>query len=825
MLESPKVPGRRPTRLRGGTIVSMSSTANTDPASPIPTVDHPRTFDHPGTSPAERLCSLVSRALGADRSFGRAEAVSEADPADVAHFLHPHFGADEELEVLGIGVPASPGAASGYIVLSADEALQAAERGESVILVRTETGPEDVLGMQAAAGILTARGGLASHAAVVARGWGIPAVVGVKDLQVDAVGITIAGHSIAAGEIISIDGHTGEVYRGEAAVSTVTAPPELETILAWADQVRSGRFGVRANADDAESARHARSLGADGIGLCRTEHMFLAEDRLPLVRRLILSDDKLVDEEALVALEAVQTADFEALLEAMGGLPVTIRLLDPPLHEFLPALEPLIVAEATGTLDEKSAAELTAVRRLSETNPMIGTRGVRLGMVKPGLYPMQVRAISRAVSALQSRGHSPHVEVMIPVVTDRAELSLARTWVEQAELEAGATGPNMEAVSVGTMIETPRACVLASELAIEADFFSFGTNDLTQLTFAFSRDDVEAELIPSYIRNGLLEHNPFEVLDRAGVGFLINHAVTTARAVAPTLPIGACGEQAGDPASARFLVACGLDYVSCSPFRLPVARLAVAQALLELGLVDPIEVFGPDEMDPATDHAGHGANRPGAEVLDIEVARQQVSDFDVMHALRIKGFATLDVLAEMCSAGAGHVEEILGRLQADELVRFHAARGFWQLTPAGRQHHADLLGGAHKPDAGTVEHLRESYARFLELNVAFKELCVAWQVRDDAANDHSDPSYDAACVGDLRTHHGRACDVVGEMAATHARIGTYRQRLDDALARVDAGERDAFTGVMKRSYHDVWMELHEDLLLTLGIDRAAEGSF
>ena len=810
----------------------MSSTASTNPAPPIPTVDHPRTFEYPRTSPAQRLRSLVDRALGADRSFGRAEAVAEANPADIAHFLHPHFGADESLEVLGIGVPASPGAASGYIVLSADEALHAAERGESAILVRTETGPEDVLGMQAAAGILTARGGLASHAAVVARGWGIPAVVGVKDLQVDAVGITIAGHSIAAGEIISIDGHTGEVYRGAAAVSTATAPPEMETILAWADQLRSGRFGVRANADDAESARHARSLGADGIGLCRTEHMFLAEDRLPLVRRLILSDDKQVDEEALVALEAVQTVDFEALLEAMDGLPVTIRLLDPPLHEFLPALEPLIVAEATGTLDEKSAAELTAVRRLSETNPMIGTRGVRLGMVKPGLYPMQVRAISRAVSALQSRGHSPHVEVMIPVVTDRSELALARTWVEQAELEAGATGPNMAAVSVGTMIETPRACVLASELAIEADFFSFGTNDLTQLTFAFSRDDVEAELIPSYIRNGLLEHNPFEVLDREGVGFLINHAVTTARGVAPTLPIGACGEQAGDPVSARFLVACGLDYVSCSPFRLPVARLAVAQALLELGLVDPTEVFGPDEGDPARDRDGHAAggsdaNGAGDGSPDVELADTgpQISTFDVMHALRIKGFATLDVLGEMCSADSGSVEDILGRLQAGELTRFHPARGFWQLTPAGRQHHADQLAGPHKPDEETVARLRESYSKFLELNVAFKELCVAWQVRDDTANDHSDPTYDAARVHDLRTHHGHACDVVGEMAVAQTRIGTYRPRLDDAIARVEGGERDAFTGVMKRSYHDVWMELHEDLLLTLGIDRAAEGSF
>jgi phosphoenolpyruvate-protein kinase (PTS system EI component) len=763
----------------------------------------------------------VSRAVSSEPGFGPADAVAQADPADVAHFLHPHFDASSGLDLIGMGAPASPGAASGRVVLSADEAIEAAERSEKVILVRTETGPEDVLGMQAAAGILTARGGLASHAAVVARGWGIPAVVGAKDLQVHDGGFTISGHLISSGETVSIDGHTGAVYRGQADVTTAVAPPELDKILAWADQLRAGRFGVRANADDAEAARHARALGADGIGLCRTEHMFLAEDRLPLVRRLILSDDDRVDALALEALEEVQQKDFEALFEAMDGLPVTVRLLDPPLHEFLPPLEPLIVAEATGTLGEEAALELAAVRRLTETNPMIGTRGVRLGTVKPGLYPMQVRAISKAVSALRARGKSPHVEVMIPLVVDAAELQLARRWVEAAERESKAPESGVAPLSVGTMIETPRAAILASEMAGAADFFSFGTNDLTQLTFAFSRDDVEAELIPSYVREGLLADNPFEVLDRAGVGFLISHAVTTARATCPTLPIGACGEQAGDPASARFLVACGLDYVSCSPFRLPVARLSVAQALLELGRVDPSEVFpehprsgGSRQSPSANPQAGSGSGTAA-----------EVDPATLLHALRIKGFAPAALVAEMTGTDPDRAIPELSRFESEGLTRYHQARDLWQLTPAGREAHTSWLAGPGRAGPDSIEKVRTAYEKFLALNVGLKELCVSWQLRDGAPNDHSDTGYDQARIAELASHHAGAVEVISEMGAAIPRLGRYLSRLDDALARLSSGTAEAFTGVMKRSYHDVWMELHEDLILILGIDRSAEGSF
>lgn len=773
---------------------------------------------HTPETATERIRQVVARALRGEPGFGPAEAVAATAPADIAHYLHPHFRDDATLELLGVGVPASPGAASGRVVLSADAAIEAADRGESVILVRPETGPEDVLGMQAAAGILTARGGLASHAAVVARGWGIPAVVGLKSLLVESDGIIIGEQRVAAGETISIDGHGGEVFLGAGAVETADSPKEMKTLLEWADLLRAGRFAVRANADDAPSARHARSLGADGIGLCRTEHMFLAEDRLPLVRRLILSDDPAVDHEALAALEDAQAGDFEALLDAMDGLPVTVRLLDPPLHEFLPAIEPLLAAEARGELDEQAETELSAVRRLREVNPMIGTRGVRLGLVKPGLYPMQVRAVSRAVAALQARGRNPHVEIMIPLVVDAGELRMAREWVEQAEAEAGATGPGRQAVSVGTMIETPRSALVARELASIAEFFSFGTNDLTQLTFAFSRDDVEAELLPRYIDQGLLPANPFEVLDQIGVGFLVRHAVDSARAVKPTIKIGACGEQAGDPESARFLVASGVDYVSCSPYRLPVVRLAVAQALLQLGVVDGGQLATVLPA-PAPDRL---VDRPGADRRDQTGHAPADTPFRVIHSLRIKGFAPVDLLAEMSGVDGDWISGHLHGLKDQELVKFHESRGCWQLTPAGKAHHATQLAGA---DGEGLTVVRDAYPVFLRLNSSFKELCVSWQTRDGAPNDHTDAEYDTGCVMALAAHHWEVEPVLETFESGVERLGLYRDRLRDALDRVRSGDRDAFTGVMKRSYHDVWMELHEDLLLLLGIDRSAEGSF
>ena len=763
-----------------------------------------------GSTAADRIRDVVQRARRAQPGFRPLEAVAATDTADVAHFLHPHFARSEALEALAVGVPASPGAASGRLALTADQVIEAAGRGEAAILVRSETGPEDVLGMQMAAGVLTARGGLASHAAVIARGWGIPAVVGCRSLVVEADGVVIGGRALKRGDLVSIDGHTGEVYAGATTVQSESAPPEMDVLLGWADQLRGGRVGVRANADDDTAARHARTLGAEGIGLCRTEHMFLAEDRLPLVRRLILSDRPEVDAEALDALEEVQRRDFEALLEAMDGLPVTVRLLDPPLHEFLPPIEPLIVAEARGELDADGIGVLAAVRRLSETNPMIGTRGVRLGMVKPGLYPMQVRAISRAVQALQARGLSPHVEVMIPLVVNAAELKVARQWVDQAENEAGLAGGGRQAVSVGTMIETPRAALVAGELAELADFFSFGTNDLTQLTFAFSRDDVEAELIPRYIEEGLLDANPFEILDQVGVGFLIRHTIEAARAARPSIKIGACGEQAGDPVSARFLVTSGLDYVSCSPYRLPVVRLAVAQALIGLGLSAQVTVSPePGEGSVTAPEAG-----PGEVPAD--------ATFRVLHALRIKGFAGTEILAEMTGVAEAVALAELEQAREGELVKFHEARGFWQLTPTGRDRHAELLAG---PVEGDIDAVRIAYTGFLELNVAFKELCLGWQMRDGVPNDHTDTGYDRMQVEALAAHDRAARPVLAGFAAGLARLGLYADRLSDALGRLEAGQRDAFTGVMKRSYHDVWMELHEDLLCILGIDRRAEGSF
>ncbi len=780
-------------------------------------------------TPAGRIRSLVAKAESGVADFGPVQAVAAASTSDVAHFLHAHFGDPSGLELLGTGVAASPGAASGRIALSAEAALEAADRGEQVILVRAETGPEDVLGMQAAAGILTARGGLASHAAVVARGWGIPAVVGLGPLVIDGDSIAIGDTQLVEGDAISIDGHTGQVFGGASSVSTDTVPPELDRLLAWADALRSGRFGVRANADDRATARHARTLGADGIGLCRTEHMFLAEDRLPLVRRLILSDDPKVDSEALAALEEAQQQDFEELLEAMDGLPVTVRLLDPPLHEFLPPLEPLVVDEALGRLDAEGVTELAAVRRMHEVNPMIGTRGVRLGMVKPGLYPMQVRAVTKAVESLQERGLDPRVEIMIPLVVDPAELRMARSWVEQAEEEAGATGANRRAMSVGTMIETPRAALLADELAGIADFFSFGTNDLTQLTYAFSRDDVGAELLPRYIERGILANDPFEVLDQAGVGFLVRHAIEGARSTNPSIKIGACGEQAGDPESARFLVASGLDYVSCSPYRLPAVRLAVAQALIELGLTGPEALVRtgteavpqPQGAAPVAAPAPPDEPSPGPEAV-AEVSAPADGLFRLLHAMKIKGFASTELLVEMTGLDPTWTEEQLDILLRSDLAKFHEARSFWQLLPAGKERHSASLPGV---DADRLDDLRKAYHPFLELNLAFKELCISWQMRNGEPNDHSDPAYDRSLIEQLAAHHSTSSPVLADFAAAVERLGLYEKRLEDALERVQGGEASAFTGVMKRSYHDVWMELHEDLILVLGIDRTAEGSF
>jgi pyruvate,orthophosphate dikinase len=520
-------------------------------------------------------------------ALSHSEAVQRITAEHIDQVLHPQF-AHHSAPVLTKGLGASPGAAVGKVVFTADDAASQAADGEHVILVRNETSPEDVHGMLAAEGILTARGGLVSHAAVVARGWGKPAVVGAESVRISPpdrsfrVGSTV----VKEGDVISIDGSTGEVVVGAVPLSAAEPPAELEQLLAWADVIRAGQLGVRANSDTGPDSANARRLGAEGIGLCRTEHMFLGEDRLPIVRRMILADGDAEETAALEELRVAQRADFIEILEAMDGLPVVVRLLDPPLHEFLPDVETLAVKEAREGLTPKEDRLYEAARAWREANPMLGTRGVRLGVLKPGLYAMQVRALMEAALERVRAGGSPIIEVMIPLTVSREEMALARSWVTEA-ISAALAGAENEAerieVAIGTMIETPRAALVAGDIAEVADFFSFGTNDLTQMTFGFSRDDVEGRMMSVYLEKGLLRANPFENVDPEGVGELIRIAVERGRASRPGLKIGVCGEHGGDPASIDIFYKAGLDYVSCSPFRIPIARLAAAQSVLAAG--------------------------------------------------------------------------------------------------------------------------------------------------------------------------------------------------------------------------------------------------
>jgi pyruvate, orthophosphate dikinase len=530
------------------------------------------------TGPAAvRMAVEMTRA--SDLGISRTEAVQRITEDHLDQLLHPQFVASRPTAIAR-GLGASPGAAVGRSYFTSRDADEAAARGEHVLLVRPETSPEDVRGMLAAEGVLTSRGGLVSHAAVVARGWGKPAVVGADAVVVSSGHATIAGHRVEEGDWLSIDGATGEIILGEVETTAATESTELATILKWADAIRKGRMSVRANADTGEDAATARRLGAEGIGLCRTEHMFLAEDRLPIVRRMILAADDTKANDALEELRVAQRADFVEILEAMDGLPVTVRLLDPPLHEFLPSTEELTVKEAAHGLSDDERALLEAARSWHEVNPMLGTRGVRLGVVRPGLYEMQVRALMEAAIDRLEAGGRPVIEIMIPLTVSRAELAHARGWVEGAVKETVPARLRRRLhVSIGTMVETPRAALVAGELAESADFFSFGTNDLTQMTFGFSRDDVEGRVMGPYLELGLLAHNPFDTIDVDGVGQLVRMAVTEGRRAKPGLKCGVCGEHGGDPESIRLFCELGLDYVSCSPFRVPVARLAAAQAL------------------------------------------------------------------------------------------------------------------------------------------------------------------------------------------------------------------------------------------------------
>ncbi len=514
--------------------------------------------------------------------LSKSEALLRVSAEHVEGVLHPQF-ASTDFEVLTRGLGASPGAAVGKVVLTANKAVELARAGDEVILVRNETSPDDVHGMLAASGLLTARGGLVSHAAVVARGWGKPAVVGAHALQIERDRFRIGSVVVNEGDVISIDGTSGIVTLGPVELSGARPSDELTTLLSWADAIRSGRLGVRANADNGPDADNARRLGAEGIGLCRTEHMFLAEDRLPIVRRMILASKPDDESAALEELRVAQRADFVEILKAMDGLPVTVRLLDPPLHEFLPDVSSLELKQARGELTGEEEQLLTAAKEWHEQNPMLGTRGVRLGVLKPGLYAMQVRALIEAAKIRLRVGGDPRVEVMIPLVISREELALARSWVTEAlEQELDSETSKALDVQIGTMIETPRAALLAGEIATAADFFSFGTNDLTQMTFGFSRDDVELRMMEIYLAKGLIPSNPFETIDAKGVGELVAIASERGKQANPSLHLGVCGEHGGDPESISVFAEIGVDYVSCSPYRVPIARLAAAQAVVRI---------------------------------------------------------------------------------------------------------------------------------------------------------------------------------------------------------------------------------------------------
>jgi pyruvate,orthophosphate dikinase len=510
------------------------------------------------------------------------EAVLRVQPAQLDQLLHPQFDPKAKFTVLAKGLNASPGAAVGKVYFTADIAEARHEAGERVILVRPETSPDDLHGMIAAEGILTSRGGLVSHAAVVARGMGKPAICGAEAVKIDLAGHTFAagGVTVNEGDIISINGTTGEIVVGEVPVITPEPSGPFGIILGWADQLRT--LKVRTNADLPEDARKAREFGAEGIGLCRTEHMFLG-DRLPIVQRMILADTPTDEDAALEELRAQQESDFEGILEAMDGLPVTVRLLDPPLHEFLPDHEELLVKQAKGEITADELKLMKASEFWRESNPMLGTRGCRLGIIKPGLYRMQVRALMQAAVTRRAAGGNPIVEIMIPLIVSEPELKLLEVWTrEEAEKVLQESNVQIDYL-VGTMIETPRAALVADAIADVAEFFSFGTNDLTQMTFGFSRDDIEGRFMSEYLEYKLLAANPFETLDVEGVGQLVRMGCEKGRAARPGIKLGICGEHGGDPASVAFCHEVGLDYVSCSPYRVPIARLAAAHAAVGTG--------------------------------------------------------------------------------------------------------------------------------------------------------------------------------------------------------------------------------------------------
>jgi pyruvate,orthophosphate dikinase len=532
-----------------------------------------RNAKRPAQAAVRFACDAVDEGL-----LTKEDALATIDPGSLDALLHPTFDPDVDFEVLARGVNASPGAAKGEVVFTAADAVAAGSDGRDVILVRPFTEADDVAGFHAARGILTSEGGKASHAALVARGMGRPAVVGASHLAIDlkAKVINVDGTQVKEGDRIAIDGTKGCVTLEDVPLVDPEVNEYFERVLEWADEIR--RLGVRANADTPEDARRARELGAEGIGLCRTEHMFMAEDRQPKMRAMIMASDEDGRRAALAELLPFQQEDFEGLFEAMKGLPVTIRLLDPPLHEFLKNLPDLRAQVERARIEqtddlEQLEKDLVRVEQIHEENPMLGTRGCRLGILYPEIYEMQVEAIMRAAAAMDE---APHPEIMIPLVDYEHELEILRALVvgigDEHGLEVG------EDYTVGTMIELPRACFVANRIAAHADFFSFGTNDLTQTALGFSRDDVESKFVPVYMERKIIDRSPFETIDKPGVGWLVRLASWVGREAHPGLKLGICGEHGGDPESIEFFHMAGLDYVSCSTFRVPIARVAAAQA-------------------------------------------------------------------------------------------------------------------------------------------------------------------------------------------------------------------------------------------------------
>ena len=527
-----------------------------------------------------------------DGLIDKKEALMRIDPAQLEQLLHRRIDPQTKLEVLASGLPASPGAATGVVAFTADRAVELVEQGKKVILVRTETSPEDIHGMAVAEGILTARGGRTSHAAVVARGMGKCCVAGCEAIKVNEKEkeFKVNGFMFKEGDFISLDGNTGRVIKGKVSTLEPELSAEFTELMKWANEIKT--LGVRANADTPGDARLAREMGAEGVGLCRTEHMFFGEDRLPYVQQMILAENKEERKKALEKLEPMQKDDFKGILKEMEGLPVIIRLLDPPLHEFLPNYEDLLVEVIKLRMektDQKQLREkeslLEKIVALREINPMLGHRGCRLGITFPEVYNMQTRAVFEAVAELIAEKRSVEPEIMIPLVINEKELAILRKEAVRIAEEVMKEKKVRFEYKIGTMIELPRAALCADKIAQQADFFSYGTNDLTQTTFGFSRDDAEAKFIPIYLEDKILTDNPFEVLDQDGVGQLIEMGTQRGRKSNKNLEVGICGEHGGEPSSVKFCHRIGLDYVSCSPYRIPIARLAAAQAKLEEDMV------------------------------------------------------------------------------------------------------------------------------------------------------------------------------------------------------------------------------------------------